>query len=174
LGAGIAAAALAFAPWLTGQAFAACGLTPEAVASAEVVFVGTLSSVSADGTSATFLVEEIWKGGGLVAGEPATIDTTNALQSLSPPPPGAGPSRYLVLASDVGGQLRSGSSCNLFHYPWDASYAAFRPADAPPASDSETDAGGGIPAAVAGVAAAAALLIVVSFISFRRGSPPRE
>lgn len=167
----LAAVAMTLAPWLAGRAMGACGLTEEAVARAQVVFVGTLSSVSADGTSATFLVEDIWKGSGLVAGAPATIDTTGALQSLSLPPPGVRLPRYIVLAKTVDGRLHSGSSCELFHFPWDASYASFRPAAAPSPGSSEGDASGGVPAHVVGVAAAAALLIVVSFIAFRRGSP---
>jgi hypothetical protein len=152
-------------------ALAACGLTPESVARAEVVFVGQLADVSPDGNSATFRVEEIWRGGGLVMGEAVEIDTTNSLQRLELPPPGAPASRYLVLANTLGGQLHTGDSCELFPFPWDASYAALRPADAPPPPGSDSDAGAGPPPAVLLAAAAFIALGVVGFLAFRRGSP---
>lgn len=151
-------------------AAAACGLTVEAVAEAEVVFVGRLADVSADGNSATFNVEEIWRGSGLVVGGAVAVDTTNSLQQLELPPAGARASRYLVLANTVGGQLHTGDSCEVFPFPWDASYAAYRPADAPPPAASRS-ADAGLPGAIVAAAAALLLLAVVGAVAFRRERP---
>ena len=154
---------------VAAPALAACGVTAEAVAKAEVVFVGLLTEVSADGNNATFNVEEIWRGSGLVVGKAVVIDTTNSLQRLELPPPGAPPSSYLVLADTVDGQLHTGDSCEIFPFPWDASYAAFRPAGAPSTGDSPT-AGVDIPGAVVAVGAALLVLAVVGVVAFRRGA----
>ena len=156
---------------MAAPAVAACGLTHESVAQADVAFVGLLADVSADGTSATFTVEEIWRGSGLVVGEGIPVDTTNSLQRLELPPSGAPASRYLVLANVAAGQLHTGDSCELFPFPWDASYAAFRPADAPSPTGSDGATEGGFPSALVAAGAAAALLVIVGFVAFRRGSP---
>ena len=156
---------------MAAPALAACGLTSQSVAQADVVFVGLLTEVTADGNSATFTVEEIWRGSGLVVGEGVPIDTTNSLQRLELPPSGAPASRYLVLANVAAGQLHTGDSCELFPFPWDASYAAFRPADAPPPTGSDAATAGGIPSALVAAGAAAAVLVIVGFVAFRRGSP---
>ena len=159
---------------LATPALGACGLTAESVAKAEVVFVGTLTGVSPDGNNATFQVEEIWRGSVLVVGKGVGIDTTNSLQRLELPPPDAPPSSYLVLASVVAGQLHTGDSCEIFPFPWDANYAAFRPADAPAASGGSGASGGsatdaGFPVAVVAVGAALLVLAVVGVVAFRRG-----
>ena len=151
---------------LAAPALAACGLTAESVAKAEVLFVGLLTGVSPDGNNATFQVQEIWRGSVLVVGKGVGIDTTNSLQLLERPPPGAPPSSYLVLANVVAGQLHTGDSCEIFPFPWDASYAAFRPADAP--GESPTT-GAGFPGAVVAVGAALLVLAVVGVVAFRRG-----
>jgi hypothetical protein len=156
---------------MAAPAMAACGLTPEAVAQADVAFVGLLADVSADGNSASFQVEEIWRGSGLAVGEGVAIDTTNSLQSLDLPPSGAPAPRYLVLASVVGGQLHTGDSCEVFPYPWDAAYAAFRPADAPPPAESDAETAGGFPSALVAAAAAVVVLVIVGLVAFRRGPP---
>jgi hypothetical protein len=155
---------------LATPALAACGLTAESVAKAEVVFVGLLADVSGDGNSATLQVEEIWRGSGLVVGMTVGIDTTNSLQRLELPPPGTpvSASRYVVLANTVGGQLHTGDSCEVFPFPWDDSYAALGPAAAPPPSGSPT-ADGGFPAPVVAVGAALLLLAVVGVVAFSRG-----
>jgi hypothetical protein len=156
---------------LAAPAMAACGLTVESVAKAEVVFVGLLTEVGADGNNATFNVEENWRGSELVVGKAVVIDTTNSLQRLELPPPGtpASASRYLVLANTVGGQLHTGDSCEVFPFPWDDSYAAFRPTEAPPPGESPT-ADAGFPGAVVAVGAALLVLAVVGVVAFSRGS----
>jgi len=152
---------------LATPALGACGLTAESVAKAEVVFVGLLTGVSPDGNNATFQVQEIWRGSVLVVGKGVGIDTTNSLQRLELPPPDAPPSSYLVLASVVAGQLHTGDSCEIFPFPWDDSYAAFRPAGAPSGESPTT--GAGFPAAVVAVGAALLVLAVVGVVAFRRG-----
>ena len=164
--------ALAAAMAMATPALAACGLTAESVAKAPVSFVGLLADASADGSTATFEVQEIWRGGGLVVGKAVVVDTTNSLQRLELPPSGVPPSSYLVLATTVGGQLHTGDSCEIFPFPWDASYAAFRPADAPPPGESST-ADVAIPGAVVAAGAALLLLAVVGVVAFRRG-PTRD
>jgi len=154
---------------LPTPAQAACGLTDESVAKAQVVFVGLLAEVSADGHTATFQVEEVWRGSELVVGKGVAVDTTNALQRLELPPAGVSPSDYVVLANTVDGQLHTGDSCEIFPFPWDASYAAFRSADAPPAAKS-AGADAGVPAAVVVVVAGVLVLAVVSAVAFRRRS----
>lgn len=155
-------------------ALAACGLTAESVARAGASFVGQLAGVSADGTSATFMVEEIWRGSGLVVEEMVQIDTTNSLQRLELPPPGAPASRYLVLANAVNGQLHTGDSCEVFPFPWDAGYAAFRPADAPPPTGSETGGGSGPPMEVLILIGVGVVMVAVSAFAFRRTGDPGE
>ena len=159
---------------MAAPALAACGLTAESVARAGAAFVGQLAGVSPDGTSATFRAEEIWRGSGLVVGEMVQIDTTNSLQRLELPPAGAPPSRYLVLANMVNGQLHTGDSCEVFPFPWDAGYAAFRPADAPSPTGSETGGGSGPPMEVMLLIGVAVVLVVVSAFAFRRTGDPGE
>jgi hypothetical protein len=165
---GALAVSVVTAMTMATPALAACGLTAESVAKAQVAFVGLLTDVSADGTNATFNVEDIWRGDASLVGGAIAIDTTNSLQRLELPPPGTPPSRYLVLAKTVGGQLHTGDSCELFPFPWDEGYAVFRPADAspPPAPAAE----GGLPGPVLLPTAAFVVLGVVGVLAFRRGS----
>ena len=149
----------------------ACGLTAAAVAKADASFVGQLTGVSGDGTSATFKVEQVWRGSGLVVDEMVQVDTTGSLQSLELPPAGVPASRYLVLAMTVGGQLHTGDSCEVFPFPWDASYAAFRPADASPPTGSEDDSGGP-PVEVLVLIGMTVLAAGVSAYAFRRTRAP--
>jgi hypothetical protein len=125
--------------------------------------------VGGDGTNATFQVEDIWRGSGLVVGKTVVIDTTNSLLLLELPPPGmpVSASRYVVLANTVDGQLHTGDSCEIFPFPWDDSYAAFRPADAPPPGESPT-ADVGFPGTLVAVGAALLLLTVVGVVAFSR------
>jgi len=151
---------------LATPTLAACALTAKSVAKAEVVFVGLLSGVSPEGPTATFEVEDVWRGTGPIVGSPIVIDTLNPMELAPPNTPAF---RYLVLATTVGGQLRTGDGCDLgFPFPWDASYVAFRPADAPAPPESTT--AGGVPGAVLLAAGVVLLLGVVGVFAFRRGS----
>jgi hypothetical protein len=153
---------------LAAPALAACGLTAESVAKAEVVFVGLLAEVSGDGNNATFQVEEVWRGNGLAVGLEAGLDTTNSIISLDMPPPGVPPQSYLVLADTVDGQLHTGDSCEIFAFPWDPSYEEFRPAGVPPPGASPTS-DAGVPGAVVALGAALLVVAVVGVVAFRRG-----
>ncbi len=152
-------------PWLSVApvARAACGVTVEAVARAEVAFVGTLTEVSADGAQGTFDIEDVWRSAELLLGDSAVVEATPGMFQM--PPAGAPAFSYLVLAQSFGGILRTGQNCSVFPFPWDASYAAYRPADAPapPGGDA------GLPIPVLLVAAAAVVLILVGLLAFRRG-----
>lgn len=160
--------ALLAAMTLATLARAACGLTAQSVGAAQAVFVGLLTDVSADGTNATFEVQEVWRGGGLVAGKGVGIDTTNSLQRLELPPPDAPLPLYLVLANTVDGQLHTGDSCELFPFPWDPSYADFRPAGVPP-PDASPASDAAFPVAALALGAALLVLAVVGVVAFRRG-----
>lgn len=142
-------------------ALAACAVTAEAVAAAPIVFVGTQTASSGDGSSASLRVEEVWRGGGLVVGEEVQVDAAPGTFGL--PPPDAPLLRYLMLVEARGGRLRTGDNCALFAFAWDPSYAVFRPADAPPASAADA----GIPWQVIAAIGASALLVIVAGFAFR-------
>jgi len=168
---GAFAVAVVAATTLAAPTWAACGVTPEAVAQAEVAFVGSLTDVSADGAQATFKIEEVWRGPGLSAGgsSPNVFASPGTFQM---PPAGAPAFRYLILAHTAGGRLVTGDECRLFPFPWDDSYAAFRPVDTPLPSDAPGPTGGegGPPGAVLVAAAALVVLGVVGVFAFRRES----
>jgi hypothetical protein len=160
--------ALVAAMTLATPALAACGVSAESVAGAEVVFVGTLTFASDDGSVGRFDVEDVWKAGGLVLASPVSVQGAPGMVTM--PPPGAGAQVFLVLADAVdGAPTVTGNDCSSWLIPWDDSYAAFRPAGAPPPSGSPT-ADGGFPAPVVAVGAALLLLAVVGVVAFSRGS----
>lgn len=144
---------------------AACGVTADAVAEAPVVFVGTLVGATDDGTLGIFQIEDVWRGADLAAdlaaGSEVEVDAAPGTFALALDGPAF---QYLLLVEVRGGRLRTGDNCALFAFPWDPSYAAFRPTDAPPAAGEET----GVPWQVVGVIGAAAVLLIVAGIAFRR------
>ena len=155
---------------LAQPTLAACSLTAEAVAAAPIAFVGTLTDVSADGAQAIFEVEDVWRGLDLSAGvsSPEVVASPGRFQM---PPAGTPAIRFLVLAHTVDGMLRTGDECRLFPFPWDASYAAFRPRAAPPSATGDAEPAG-IPGPVLMPIVAAAVMVVIGFFAFRRrGSP---
>jgi hypothetical protein len=139
---------------------ATCGPSPETIAAADVVFVGTLTVGGAAGTQGTFAVEEVWKGD-----VPALVVVTGHSEQWSRP---GADVRSLVLATVVETSLRVGVECS-WPYVWDPSYAAFRPAGAHQPQPT-SDEGGGLPLPLFAIAGAAALLLTVSVLAFRRGS----
>lgn len=141
---------------------AACAVTAEAVAAAPIVFVGTQTASSGDGSSASLRVENVWRGAGLVVGEEVEVDAAPGTFAL--PPPDAPLLQYLMLVEERGGRLRTGDNCALFAFPWDPSYAAFRPAGAPPTSAEDA----GIPWQVVVAIGASALLVIAAGFAFRR------
>lgn len=163
----IATAAVA-ALALAAPAGAACALTPEAVAGADVAFVGTLLEVHGDSDRATFEIEEVWSGAG-VSVHARSPEIATALPGMfQMPEPGAPAARYLVLARrEADGLLWTGSDCEHGRYEWDPSLAEFRP-NAPPAVAQ------GIHPLI-GVVAAVAVIGIVGVLAFRRrGSQGRN
>ena len=122
---------------------AACAVTAESVAAADVVFVGVLRAVDGSGV-ATFEIEEVWRGQQFVTGEMVNIEAANVGIEV-PPDPNAPSQRYLVLASERDGVIRTGDAggdlCARYPFPWDAGYARLKPptGDPPP---NPTESGG--------------------------------
>ena len=158
----IVVAAWIAAAWLAPAlpVLAACALTHEAVARADVAFVGTLVAVRAEGGRASFEIEEVWNGVGLVIGTPSPeIAASSGMFQM--PGPGEPAARYLVLAKrEADGLLWTGNDCDHGRYAWDPSLAEFRPIP-PPATDQGF-------APLVGLIAAAAVIAIVGFIAFRR------
>lgn len=150
---------------------AACGLTAISVAAADVVFVGQLTGVRDTGV-ATFEIEDVWERDGLTLAVGESVEVDTLVGMLEMPPPGSEAFRYVVLASLFGARLQSGlTDCANFPFPWDASYAAFRPVDAPlpPTQD-----GSGVQGPVLVLIGAGALVAVVAVLAFRRRPPSPE
>jgi len=164
---GATAMALAAALWLVAQAEAAtCGPAPDVVASADVVFVGTLTAADSTGTQATFAVEEVWKGDDL----PSVVAVTGSPGQWFVPAP---LTRYLVLATAAGGTLHVGNECNQA-YLWDASMAAQRPSTAHPPLSASTDAVVEVPVPILVIAGIVALVAGVSLVAFRGPRTPTD
>ncbi|HET6745649.1 MAG TPA: hypothetical protein VFH90_07335 [Candidatus Limnocylindria bacterium] len=154
-----------------GSVRAACGVTSSAIAQADAVFVGLLTDVDENGT-ATFQVEEVWRGDMLESGSTASVEASQSGLEVGP----AGTTfRYLVLAGDRAGTLHVGddpaNACSLFAFPWDASYAEFRPANAP--VDPEPSADGGALPILPLVIGAAVVIAVAAFAVGSSGRRPR-
>ncbi len=136
---------------------ATCVSDPASVAAADMAFIGNLTGVNPAGDQATLAVEEVWSAGDL----PAVVVVTGSPGQWS----GATATRYLVLATVVAGSLHVGvGECDIA-VPWDASYAAIRPASShPPQAASEQ---GGLPVPLLVIAGAAALIGAISLVAFR-------
>jgi hypothetical protein len=136
---------------------ATCVSDPASVAAADVAFVGTLTGTNPAGDQVTMAVQDVWSAGDL----PAAVVVNGVPGQWS----GMTAGTYLVLASVVNGGLRIGvGECDIA-IPWDASYAALRPATAhaPQASSQEA----GIPVPLLVIAGAVGLVAVVSLLAFR-------
>ena len=92
----------------------------------------------------TFEVEEVWRGQEFLTGEVVNVEAANVGIEM-PPDPDAQSVRYLVLASERDGVIRTGDGgsdlCARYPFPWDASYASLRPPTADPPR-APTDSGG--------------------------------
>ena len=119
-------------------AHAACAVTAESVAAADVVFVGVLRAVDRTGV-ATFEIEEVWRGQQFITGEMVNVEAANVGIEV-PPNPDVQSATYLVLASERDGVFRTGDAGSDLC----ARYAAFRPAQ-PAAQSQETFSAVGIP-----------------------------
>ena len=154
---------------------ATCGMNEKQVLNADVAFVGTMTAASATGDRATFAVTEVWSARDL----PAVVQVSSTVGQWSVAPD-AGAQQFLVLADAVENTLVVRFECDVVHatlaFPWDPSYAAFRPASAHPPSLAES--GGGVPVQLLFVIGLAAVLVLVSALAFRRtrdpGAPARS
>lgn len=120
------------------------------IASADVLFVGTVNALAHGNTTAQIEVEEVWAGDGLddlvtvVGGSGQDGMATSIDRSWEPN------GRYLVFAYEDNGHLAD-NSCTPTQ-PWSEDLAAFRPADAEvrrsptdPSTVDVNDAGSGEP-----------------------------
>lgn len=163
-------AALVAAP---APAFADCQMAPpieEAVRTADLVFVGSVTAIADGGRSASVRVEEVWRGGEMPA-EVTVLGGTEPAQPMEDDRTFEAGVRYVFFPFVVDGQLVD-SICTATA-PWVEGFAAVRPADARTPLPSATGTASGPLAAVADLAlplltalliggAAVAVAIVVS------------
>lgn len=168
-------AALAAAP---APALADCQMAPpteEAVRTADLVFVGSVTAIANGGRSASVRVEEVWRGGEMPA-EVTVLGGTEPAQAMEDDRTFEAGVRYVFLPFVVDGQLVD-NICTATA-PWVEGFAAVRPADArtPLPSATETAAGPFAPVADLALPLLTALLIggsavaVAVVVSRRRAS----
>ena len=149
---------------------ATCGMNEKQVLNADVAFVGTMTAASATGDRATFAVTEVWSARDL----PAVVQVSSTVGQWSVAPD-AGAQQFLVLADAVENTLVVRFECDVVHatlaFPWDPSYAAFRPATAHPPTSSE-ESQGTFPVQFLVIIGAAALIAAASALAFRRTRDP--
>ena len=100
----------------------------EAMGTADIVFVGTVSATAQNNAWATVSIEEVWKGPDLpavfeVRGGPGGNTVTSVDRAFE-----VG-TRYLFVPFGMEDTFASDNSCSATQ-PWDESLAALRPADA--------------------------------------------
>lgn len=130
------ALALAIVAGIPAQADAACAAPSSSdagLASADVVFVGTVADASRRDATATFAVEEVWRGDAVPA--VVTIHATETDEARGWRLGG----RYLVAATDDAGTLRD-DVCSASQ-PWTDALSALRPDDAHPPVDATPTSG---------------------------------
>lgn len=131
--------------WALGTAPVAradCSAPPplkKALASAQIAFVGTVTGLEHDGRTATFRVEEVWKGG--VVGETLVVNGGPALAELekaeregnmvatSVDRTYEAGVRYLVVPYDASGAVLKDNACSSTQ-PYTSELDRFRPAGA--------------------------------------------
>lgn len=171
----LTAAALGAGIWLIpATAAASCAQFPpleEHLARADVVFVGTVVSVTDEQRTALVQVEEIWRGSQL----PAEVTVHGGFD------PGAFTSvdrgfeagaRYLFAPSIAEGRLQD-SSCSATQL-WSDELADLRPATVatpPPDSGAEDGSRGGVPMPLVVAGIALVLVAGLSVIAFRVRCP---
>lgn len=165
--AALAAATTAVLLWPV-SALGSCGVAPgvaEGIAGADVVFVGTVQGLGDSDRTATFSVEEQWRGDPLPAivqvhGGPGDLNSATSVDRSYE----AGV-RYLVAAYIVEGRLTD-NACSVTQ-PWSDELAAFRPAKVlVPTPDAENRTRD-IPLPVLGGVIALAIVVVVGVLAFR-------
>ena len=152
-------------------AAASCALPipiDQALRDSDSVFVGTVEGLANGGRTASFLVDEVWRGPDLpartaVAGGPEGSGVTSIDRSWEP---GA---KYLVFASVVNGKLADNACSNT--QIWSDDLAALRPSDARPAADPSESTTPGLPGPLLIVVGVVAAVGLVSFLAFRSRPP---
>ncbi|HEX6141005.1 MAG TPA: hypothetical protein VF013_11180 [Candidatus Limnocylindria bacterium] len=143
------------------------GSTPEALAGADVAFVGTVIGVARVASTATFRVEETWKGS-----LPASVQvrgTSDASFAEDDRQWQVG-GRYLVIPYLDGGVMRDNLCTGTT--PWADALAALRPAGVEPYAGPDAGSSGDLlPFAVG---AAAVTLIVGAVVSLAGRGPRRR
>lgn len=163
------AAALALAvSLLPGTATASCGEMPpidEHLSAAEIVFVGTVVSLTNVDRTALVDVHEVWSGAALPAqvtvhggmDDPQTMTSVDRTYSVGV--------RYLF-AVTIQGDRMSDDACTATR-EWTDELADLRPATVATPAQPESDPGVGIPATAIAIAAAVLLIGLVSVLAFR-------
>ena len=123
---GAVIAALVAAPV---PAFADCQMAPpieEAVRTADLVFVGTVTSVANGGRSPSVRVDEAWRGGEMPA-EVTVLGGTDPAQPMEDDRSFEAGARYVFFPLAIDGQLVD-NICTATT-PWVGDFAAVRPVD---------------------------------------------
>ena len=138
----------------------------EALAAAEIAFVGTVFATGGREPGAALLVDEVWLGE-----LPGTIEVRGMGDAgfMEDDRQWAIGVRYLVVPYVERGVLRD-HICTATT-EWRDELAVFKPEGARAPEEAPRGSGGGIPTEVLAVVAALAVLGIVGLIAFRHGSP---
>jgi hypothetical protein len=136
----------------------------EALRTSDSIFVGTVAGLANQGRTATFAVDEVWRGPDLPAravvnGGPEGNGFTSVDRSWE-----AG-AKYLVFASVDDGELTDNACSNT--QIWADDLAAHRPADARPPDDATDGDATGVGGPLLALIAAAAVIGIVGYFAFR-------
>jgi len=132
----------------------------------ESVFVGRVVGLTDSDRTATFAVDEVWRGPDLPASVVVHGSGADLFGFSSVDRTWEAGVTYLVFAEVDGNQLSS-TACNLTQ-PWSEGLTAVRPSDARPPSDAADVGSGGIPIAWLVAIGAAAGVVIISVVAFRR------
>jgi hypothetical protein len=159
----------AAASMLIGTMPAAASCAPpmpidQALRGSDSVFVGTVEGVANSGRTATFAVDEVWRGPDLpakviVRGGPEGNGATSVDRTWE-----AG-GRYLVFTSTADGRLSDNACSNT--QLWSEELTALRPSDVRQPSDAAEVGGTGVSGPLLALVAAIGLIGVVRFVAFR-------
>ena len=138
----------------------------EALANAEVAFVGTVVAAVQGEPGASFLVDEVWVGNLPPTTEVRGIGDAGFLEDDRRWIVGV---RYLVIPYVDGAVLRDNICTATLE--WTDELAALKPQGAQGPDEGQGGSDRGISGELLGVAAALLLLGIVGFIAFRDGSP---
>ncbi|MEX0625943.1 MAG: hypothetical protein WD402_05320 [Chloroflexota bacterium] len=138
----------------------------QALRDADSVFVGTVVGLENAGRTASFAVDEVWRGPDLPAramvnGGPDGNAITGVDRSWE------ANGKYLVFASVVNAELTDNACSNT--QIWSGDLAALRPSDArPPADSTDSGTAGGLPGRLLLVIGMLVTIGLVSVLVFRK------